>query len=190
MVSRRAAATLVSQLLLAQGWRAAVGKPELDRGRANAPCGQRRNRAPVLDTRRRRIGTGSEIRISGIRRCILLFVARAPAAGECRSVRFAARRSDGTRAPGKNFRAGIGAGHRPRAADSPQYGRRALAVGLVVLAQRTLFTHSRRFTHRISPAARLATVGRKRRLPVHSSTRPLAQLSNPAAACPDSPPVS
>ena len=83
----------------------------------------------------------------------------------------------------KSFRARIGSGHRPRAAHRAQRGRRALADGTVVPAQRALLSDSRRFAHRLPLAARFAALGGQGRLSLHSPARSVAELLRPVAAC-------
>src|SRR5277367_6755896 len=72
MVSGRAAAALVAELFLAQGRRAPVGQPRVGRGRAGGARGNREKGPAVSGARRRAAGTGNVVRLSGVRRRILL----------------------------------------------------------------------------------------------------------------------
>ena len=104
-------------------------------------------------------GCRREYVFRGLRRRVLLPVARAPLAGQRRSVRFEARGSAGTRAAGASVRAGSRQRRRPRAAGRTRHVGRTLAHRPLVPAPRALLPDSRRFAARLSLAARFAAVG-------------------------------
>ena len=103
---------------------------------------------------------------AGLRGRLLLPVARAPAAGQRRSARFAPRRrARARRACAASSTQGLDepVGYAlPLAVDERQPD--ALALDALVPARRPLLPDPRRLAARLSPAARLAAVGARRRL--------------------------
>ena len=87
MVSRRAAAALVAELLLAQGRRADLERCARSSPTRTAPTIPKRGEraARFLRAMARRLRLGRAVCVSGLRRRVLLPVARAPAPGQCRS---------------------------------------------------------------------------------------------------------
>ena len=97
---------------------------------------------------------------AGLRGRLVLPLARAPAAGQRRSVRRAARRRAGARPPAPRLHAGSRRGRRLRAADSARRRTgRIVGDGPVVPARRAAVSVSRRLADGTSAAARLAAVG-------------------------------
>ena len=142
-----------------------------------------------------RLGVTDEHVQAGLRRRLVLPVARAAAAGQRRSVRRAARRRARARAAAPRVHAGPRRGRRLRAAArSARRTRRPLAHRAVVPARRAALSDSRRFADGLPAAARFAAVGRRGRSPVRASSRdPTAPRAAAAArtrrcAAPPSPP--
>ncbi len=110
MVSRRTTATLGPRLLLAQGWRAGLGRfgPAGRRDRPFRP--RRKHLAKIHHGPGRATGRRHRLRRAGLRRRLALSVARTPVAGQRRSAGFAADRPGRARAAGTHLRTRLGNG--------------------------------------------------------------------------------
>ncbi len=106
---------------------------------------------------------GRQVRAAGLRRHLVLPVARAPPAGERGSLRIQARRRDGARASAPPVHPGPGQGGRlPAAAEarvSHRHGRAAVDHRRVVPARRAAVPDARRFADGLPAAAGLAALG-------------------------------
>ncbi len=110
-----------------------------------------------------RLGVDPKVRIPGVRRQLVLPVARAQAAEQRRPVRRAPGRPAGARTPAQGVQPRPRCGGRPCAAAGARRHRTALEQRLLVPARRTLLPDSRRFGHGLPTAARFAALGREGR---------------------------
>ena len=170
-------------LLLAQGRRTGVDRPEALCRRASGSRRDRRERGRVRVATCRAPGRGRWQGLRSLRRCLVLPVARRQAAGQRRSLRFAPRRCAGAQAPAPRLRArprgtrGLRPADRPRPAPSGP-----VAIELLVPARPALLPDPRRFADRLSPAARFAALGRARRPALAACARPDPAFRAAAAA--------
>ena len=103
VVSRRAAATLGAELLLAQRWRPDLGRSVPVR-RRSSEVQIHGERCPALPPSiDAEAASGSIVHHVGLRGHVLLPLARAPAAGECGPAGFQGRGSDRARSSGADF---------------------------------------------------------------------------------------
>ena len=163
----RAAPALGARLLLARATASRPGATRrsfADETRRRRP---RRRRTPSASSRAlaARLGVADDARAGRLRGRLVLPLARAAAARQRRSLRRAARRRDGARAPARaSSTQGLDAvvGYAlPLARD--RRGRRAGAAGPWFLRERAPVPDPRRLADGLSPAARLAAVGGGRR---------------------------
>ena len=138
VVPGRAAAALGAVLLLPQGRRAGLARSSAVRARAEAGDDTERGRRTRSSRRSpRRSGVEREARASRVRGRLVLPLARAPAAGQRRSVRGQARRRARAGAPGARVRAGPRRGRRLRAAAARVPRRRSAARGRAAVVRAT-----------------------------------------------------
>ena len=105
------------------------------------------------------LGVTASSRAGGLRRRVVLPLARTEAAGERRSLRRPPRRRSGARSLAPRLHAGSGRRRRLRAADSAgERPWRILGDGAVVSARRAAVSDSRRLAHGTPAAARLPAV--------------------------------
>ena len=182
VVPGRAAAALGLRLLLAQGRRADLGGRVALRRLARRLRVRRRRGAALRRRAREAPRPGSRLRAPGLRGRLVLPVARAAAADERRSARRAPRRRAGARAAGARLRArarrdrGLRAAARARSrcARTPS---RAGAAGRGILRRERLYLLPGDSPIGLPPAARLAALGRGRRIcPSPSDVDPMAPL--------------
>ena len=171
------AAALVAELLLAQGRRADVERAEHSLPTKHGDYPDAAANAPrFLRIDGGAAGRFAEPCISGLRGRDLLLVARAQAAGQCRSFSRETDRCTRAGASGAPLRTHAGRCGGPCVAARPTDRGCAVAKRRVVLAPRPMLSDPGRFAARLSPAARFAALGRARRLSARASARPYAGI--------------
>ena len=202
VVPGRAAAALVAELVLAQGWPA-------DRRRSVDPRVRgagRRVRCVARCRRRRRHRRGARAaqwrrvaarprcaaRVRGLRGPLALLASRAGVAGQRRSLRLQARGSDGARAAREGVRArarcagGLDPSDGPEPGCAPRPHRRAAPAAVaghpLAVAHAPLLPRAGRLGDRLPAAALLVAMGGAERLSVDPSGRPDAARGAAAAA--------
>ncbi len=188
-VSRRAAPALGARLLLARRRRARVAGSIAVRRRAGARRTHRGGRRAFHPGARGTPGCERRARAGRVRRRLVLPVARTPAAGQRRSVRFTPERRARARAAAACIRSRARYGRRLRDAAQARC-RRRLAHGPVVPARRAVVSDARRLADGLPVAARLAAVGGRGRLPVRARGRSDRAAPAAAVACGPAPAIS
>ena len=180
MVSRRTTAALVAQLFLARRRRAHLARRFVDRGRDPTRQGDGCDGGGFSPRFSRTTRLGPPTYFSSLRRPVLLPVARAPLARQRRSLRLAARRSARTRAADACAHPRAKTSRRSRSAGGARLCDRTVAQRSLVFALGALLSVARRFADGLPPAARLAAVDERQRLPAYFSA---GSGSAAAAAC-------
>jgi hypothetical protein len=187
VVPGRATAALGDVAVLARRWRAVLARPVAVRRRTGARPLHRRRRAAFPRAPGGQAVAGHRRHPARIRGHLVLLVARAPSAGQRRSVRHQARRRTGAHALASRVRCGAerrdGLRAAARARARPTEPGADLGQWPLVLPRRAHVPDSRRLADGLSVAARLAAVGVEDRLSVSARARSVCATGAVAHGC-------